>query len=87
MDGRNLRAQRTKDALLLARLALAQRGMWRPSPETVALTAGVSVRSFFQHFQNMENFNEEFIRRHEASLRAIMWDFPDPLRLVVLGRP
>ena len=87
MDGRNLRGQRTKELLLLARVHLAQEGNWRPSPEQVAKRAGVSVRSFFQHFRNMDTCNNEAFDKHEASLRNIMWGFPDPLRLVMIGRP
>jgi AcrR family transcriptional regulator len=53
-DGRTARAERTRAAIAEAMLALIQDGVLRPTAPVIAETAGVSLRSVFQHFDDLE---------------------------------
>jgi AcrR family transcriptional regulator len=53
-DGRSARAERTRDAVVDALLALMEEGELRPTAPRIAERAGVSLRSVFQHFDDME---------------------------------
>lgn len=54
IDGRTARAVRTRDALVDATMALVDEGDLRPTAPRIAERAGVSVRSVFQHFDDLE---------------------------------
>jgi TetR/AcrR family transcriptional regulator of autoinduction and epiphytic fitness len=54
MDGRTARAVRTKDAIVDATLGLIDDGDLRPTGPRIAERAGVSVRSIFQHFDDLD---------------------------------
>lgn len=54
VDGRTARAQRTRDAIVDACVALVAGGDVRPTAPRIAEEAGVSVRSVFQHFDDLE---------------------------------
>jgi AcrR family transcriptional regulator len=54
IDGRTARAVRTKDAIVDATLALIDEGDLRPTGPRIAERAGVSVRSVFQHFDDLD---------------------------------
>ena len=53
-DGRTVRAERTRQALVDAFLALLYEGELRPTAERISARAGVSERSLFQHFADRE---------------------------------
>lgn len=53
-DGRTARAVRTRHAIVEATLALVAEGDWEPTAPRIAAQAGVSVRSVFQHFDDLE---------------------------------
>jgi TetR/AcrR family transcriptional regulator, regulator of autoinduction and epiphytic fitness len=53
-DGRTIRAERTRQALVDALLALLYEGQVQPTAERIAARAGVSERSLFQHFADRE---------------------------------
>jgi TetR/AcrR family transcriptional regulator of autoinduction and epiphytic fitness len=53
-DGRTVRAERTRQALVDALLALLYEGQVQPTAERIAARAGVSERSLFQHFADRE---------------------------------
>jgi TetR/AcrR family transcriptional regulator, regulator of autoinduction and epiphytic fitness len=53
-DGRKARAERTRQALVDALLALLYEGHLQPTAERIAERAGVSERSLFQHFAERE---------------------------------
>jgi AcrR family transcriptional regulator len=55
VDGRNARADRTRAAVATALLALLQEGHLRPTAAQIAERAGVSLRSVFQHFEDLES--------------------------------
>jgi TetR/AcrR family transcriptional regulator of autoinduction and epiphytic fitness len=54
IDGRTARAARTRDAIVEACLELIDEGDLRPTAPRIAERAGVSVRSVFQHFDDLE---------------------------------
>jgi AcrR family transcriptional regulator len=54
VDGRSLRAERTRAALARAYLDLLTAGDLRPTAERIAGKAGVSPRSVFKHFPDRE---------------------------------
>ncbi len=53
-DGRSARSERTQAAVVDALLALTDEGDLRPTAARIALRAGVSLRTVFQHFQDMD---------------------------------
>ncbi len=53
-DGRAARADRTREAVVDAMLALIEEGDLRPTAQRVAERAGVSLRSVFQHFEQLD---------------------------------
>jgi TetR/AcrR family transcriptional regulator, regulator of autoinduction and epiphytic fitness len=55
IDGRTVRAQRTRAAIVDALLALLDEAELRPSVDQIAARAGVSPRSVFQHFGDRES--------------------------------
>lgn len=54
IDGRTARALRTREAIVDASIALVDEGDLRPTAPRIAERAGVSVRSVFQHFDDLE---------------------------------
>jgi TetR/AcrR family transcriptional regulator, regulator of autoinduction and epiphytic fitness len=61
-DGRTVRAERTRQALVEALLALLSEGRLRPTAAEIAERAGVSERSVFQHFSDREALLEAVAR-------------------------
>ena len=61
-DGRTVRAERTRRALVEALLALLNEGRLRPTAAEIAERAGVSERSVFQHFPDREALLEAVAR-------------------------
>lgn len=55
IDGRNLRAEQTRRKIVAATRALVEETATLPKVAEIALRAGVSVRSVFQHFQEVES--------------------------------
>ena len=54
LDGRQARSLRTRDAVVRALIDLIEAGDLRPTARAVAGHAGVSERSVFQHFADLE---------------------------------
>lgn len=54
VDGRVLRGRRTRQAVVEAFLSLIEDGDPQPSARMIAARAGVSLRSVFQHFSDLE---------------------------------
>ncbi|HKY67384.1 MAG TPA: TetR/AcrR family transcriptional regulator [Acidimicrobiales bacterium] len=83
-DGRLTRAARTRQAVVDALLTLNARGELRPTARDIAAEAGVSLRSVYVHFDDLEALFVESSRRHTelltASLPPIVDDGPFPVR-------
>ena len=54
LDGRRARAERNRDAVVEAILELLREGVDQPSANEIAERSGVSVRSVFRHFEDLE---------------------------------
>jgi TetR/AcrR family transcriptional regulator, regulator of autoinduction and epiphytic fitness len=79
-DGRNVRAERTREAVVEALLELLDEGDIRPTAQRIAVRAGVSERSVFQHFGDRESLFEAAARRQyervAPTLRRIDRELP-----------
>ena len=54
VDGRRARSERSKQAIIDATLALMEEGNLIPTAQQISDKAGVGIRSFFRHFDDME---------------------------------
>ncbi|MEA2401849.1 MAG: TetR/AcrR family transcriptional regulator, regulator of autoinduction and epiphytic fitness [Thermoleophilaceae bacterium] len=61
-DGRTVRAERTRQALVDSLLGLLDEGHLTPTAAAIAARAGVSERSVFQHFPDREGLLEAVAR-------------------------
>jgi TetR/AcrR family transcriptional regulator of autoinduction and epiphytic fitness len=61
-DGRTVRAERTRQALVDSLLGLLDEGHMTPTAAAIAARAGVSERSVFQHFPDREALFEAVAR-------------------------
>ena len=64
VDGRAARALRTRHAVVDAMLDLVDEGNIRPSAALIAQRAGVSLRSVYQHFDDLETLFDVAAERH-----------------------
>lgn len=80
VDGRTARALRTKAAVVDAMLALIEEGDLRPTAPRIAERAGVSLRSVFQHFTDLDTLfraaAERQFTRHADLHRSVSPDLP-----------
>ena len=63
VDGRTRRSLRTREAIVDATISLLEQGDLRPTAPRVAQAAGVSVRSIFQHFDDLETLHAAVAER------------------------
>jgi len=54
-DGRRLRSDRSKKAIIDAMMDMISEGNLMPTAQQVSERAGVGIRSVFRHFEDMEN--------------------------------
>ena len=54
VDGRRLRSERSRKAIIEATLSLMYEGNLIPTAQAIAERAGVGIRSFFRHFADMD---------------------------------
>ena len=71
-DGRLTRAARTRTAVVDALLTLNARGELRPTARDIAAEAGVSLRSVYVHFDDLEALFVESSRRHHELLMSTL---------------
>ncbi|MFI7606542.1 TetR/AcrR family transcriptional regulator [Micromonospora sp. NPDC049366] len=80
IDGRTARAERTRAAIVEAHLALISEGDLRPTGERIAERAGVSLRTLWTNFKDMETLFEasgaEVLRQQDAAHRPISPTLP-----------
>jgi TetR/AcrR family transcriptional regulator of autoinduction and epiphytic fitness len=72
IDGRAARAARTRDAIIEATVALVEEGDVRPTAPRIAERAGVSVRSVFQHFDDLSSVYTAVVRRVVERLAVLV---------------
>lgn len=80
VDGRTARAERTRRAIVEAHLALISEGDLRPTGERIAERAGISLRTLWINFKDMETLFEAsgvtVLERQDAAFRPVPADLP-----------
>ena len=71
-DGRAARAARTRGAIVEASVALVEEGDVRPTAPRIAERAGVSVRSVFQHFDDLPALHTAVVHRVVERLAVLV---------------
>ncbi|MEV0003638.1 TetR/AcrR family transcriptional regulator [Micromonospora sp. NPDC050980] len=84
VDGRAARAERTRAAIVAAHLALIDAGDLRPTGERIAERAGVSLRTLWSNFKDMETLFAATGRR-VGERQAALWRRVSP-ELPLTGR-
>jgi AcrR family transcriptional regulator len=77
-DGRQLRRRRNRDAVVEALLDLYQEGVLQPSTEAIAARAGLSPRSLFRYFEDVDDLTATAMRRQQARIRHLVPVGVDP---------
>ena len=72
VDGRRARSASSRRKILSAMLALVEEGNPSPTAESIAARAGVSLRTVFRHFEEMDNLHVEIISMVFDRLRPIL---------------
>jgi TetR/AcrR family transcriptional regulator, regulator of autoinduction and epiphytic fitness len=75
-DGRSGRAARTRTAVVDALLALNEKGNLRPTAREIAAEAGVSLRSIYVHFDDVESLLVAAAVRHTKYLASLARPVP-----------
>jgi AcrR family transcriptional regulator len=70
-DGRRARAERNRDAVVEAILDLLSEGVENPTTQAIADRSGVSVRSVFRHFDDLESLHAAAVERHSQRIAAL----------------
>lgn len=71
-DGRKQRSERSRQAIVDAMLDIIMGGKMEPSAAEVADKAGVSARTVFRHFEEMDSLYSEMTERIEAEIMPII---------------
>lgn len=71
-DGRRLRRDRNRDAVVRALLALYNEGNLDPSTEEIAARSGVSARSLFRYFDDTDDLSEAAIAQQQDDVRHLV---------------
>jgi AcrR family transcriptional regulator len=70
-DGRHARRQRNRDAVVDALLELYREGNLQPSSDEVAERAGLSARSLFRYFDDVDDLARAAITRQREQVRHL----------------
>jgi AcrR family transcriptional regulator len=81
LDGRTRRSLRTREAIVDATIELIERGDLRPTAPRVAEAAGVSVRSIFQHFDDLATLHAGIAERLVERVAMLIVPIPAELPL------
>jgi len=85
VDGRTARSERTRRAIVDSLLALTAEGDLKASPERIVARAGVSLRTLWTNFKDLEGLyaaaSDRLIQLQEAQHRTIPPDAPLPDRV------
>lgn len=76
LDGRHARSLRARAAIVDAYLSLLDDGELRPSAARVAARAGVSLRSVFQHFSDVETLFAAVAERQTTRIGRMLTPLP-----------
>src|SRR5688500_3891186 len=78
VDGRRLRRQQNREAVIDALIELFEEGSYTPSSAEVAERAGISPRSLFRYFDDVDDLNRAAVDRHIDTHRALFEIEVDP---------
>jgi AcrR family transcriptional regulator len=84
LDGRQLRRKRNREAVVDALLDLYGDGNLRPSTEEIAARSGLSPRSVFRYFDDVDDLTRAAISRMERRAVALLPLDADPSALLVV---
>ena len=70
-DGRHLRSERSRQAILDASIELINEGVLVPTAQLISERAGVGIRSFFRHFVDMESLFKAVEAQGRESTEAL----------------
>ena len=76
VDGRRARRNRSRDLAVDALLDLLNEGVIRPTAQQVAERSGVSLRSIFRIFDDVESLNAAACARQVTRVRHLFVDVP-----------
>lgn len=68
LDGRRLRSEQSREAIIDAMLDLLREGHPRPGAQEIASRAGVSLRSVFRHFEDLDALYTEVSDRQKERI-------------------
>ena len=71
VDGRRLRREQNREAVIDALVALFEEGSYTPSSNEIAERAGISPRSLFRYFDDVDDLNRTAVERHINTHRAL----------------
>lgn len=72
VDGRVARGERTRRSIVEALVELLMSGEPRPTARQIAEAAGVSVRSIFQHFDDLEGLYGDLVRVQSERVQPLV---------------
>ena len=78
LDGRRLRRQQNREAVLDAMVELFREGQYTPSSGEIAERAGISARSLFRYFDDVDDLSRAAIDRQLAAARPLLDAAADP---------
>src|SRR3954470_6779327 len=86
LDGRRLRREQNRSAVLDALAALFEAGVYQPSAKEIAERAGLSPRSLFRYFDDVDDLNRAAIERQLERARPLLAlriaaDAPTPAKI------
>jgi AcrR family transcriptional regulator len=71
-DGRRLRRDRNREAVVRALLSLYNEGNLSPATEEIATRSGVSARSLFRYFDDVDDLCEAAIEQQQHDVRHLL---------------
>jgi AcrR family transcriptional regulator len=72
VDGRRLRRQQNRDAVVDALVALFGEGIYQPSSNDIAERAGLSPRSLFRYFDDIDDLSRAAIAQQLDAARPLL---------------
>jgi TetR/AcrR family transcriptional regulator of autoinduction and epiphytic fitness len=78
VDGRRLRREQNREAVIDALIELFGEGLYQPSSAEIAERASISPRSLFRYFDDVDDLNRAAVERHLNTHRALFEIDIDP---------
>lgn len=72
LDGRRLRRERNRESVIDALLTLFEEGTYQPSSDEIAERAGISSRSLFRYFDDIDDLNRAAVDRELVSAQPML---------------